>query len=886
MKKHLDEVGVAYIITKVKTLVNSWLSGAMSWTPAQMKQARANLGFGNGDIDNDPTAGSNNLVKSGGVQNELALGAVYDVSAKNPTAGSNNDGKWESLSALLSDANLSTLIPASVRKGGMSVKFIQSSDNKYVQFRCMAQNFTTDVTQWQGVDIKPFLGSKNIVESGGVDNAILAISSHELEDYIPDYEFEKGIYNSSGEKTNLNYRVRTKNIVTNNGILAIVPKTGWQVLVNIYVNNVLSESIGYTSGKVDLSEAQQFTLSIKRAVEDTSEIADVNEFISGLTAQSKGISQVNFDALKKIVDKTIIYNLESILDFGNFERGSYNSSGQKVSVVNRIRLKEPVSLEQNIFIIPQDGWEVNICTFNGNNVASYINYTSEKVLIEANTSFVLTIKKKAETSDAASVSVFVSGVKAQTECSSKNDVDKLKGVLLFPLDDFISVVNFEKGYYDSSGTAVNLSYRIRTKELSVINNDIQIVPKYGWRVGVLIYQNSSLSTNIDLSTEPIYIKKNKTFKLVIARVTENTSENADIATFMAGIAVLSTCTSNKDGDTLKNAVNKYLPYDSRFALCAMDFKRGRLNGSGEFETGYNYRITSEDILQYPEALTIRCSEGNFLTSIAYFDSEGVFVKMDSYSDEDKYIAPNQKFRLSIRRVTEVTSEQANNREFLAGIKTTTLSAPYSALSSFVNTNGKIINFLGDSYVANHEDTFEEGWCYKFGKKHNMVARNYGKNGYPITPESESGHVNISYIATTMADADYIVVVGGKNDYNAQVPITTFKDAVSNLIEYIIGRWPTVQLCFFTPWKVSEETETTVGQTAKTIPLFDYIDTIKDVCSEYGVACYDTANSGIYTWDADFRHLYFQSDNDISHLNPDGHDLFLPRAEKFLMTVLG
>ena len=67
-------------------------------------------------IDDVPTAGSNSLVKSGGVQNELALGAVYDVSAKNPIAGPNNDGKWESLSALLSDANLNTLIPTAYRK--------------------------------------------------------------------------------------------------------------------------------------------------------------------------------------------------------------------------------------------------------------------------------------------------------------------------------------------------------------------------------------------------------------------------------------------------------------------------------------------------------------------------------------------------------------------------------------------------------------------------------------------------------------------------------------------------------------------------------------------------------------------------------------------------
>ena len=98
------------------------------------------------NVDDVPTAGSNNLVKSGGVQNELALGAVYDVSAKNSTAGPNNDGKWESLFALLSDANLNTLIPTSVRKGGMSIKFVQSSDNKYVQYRYMKTDATTAAT--------------------------------------------------------------------------------------------------------------------------------------------------------------------------------------------------------------------------------------------------------------------------------------------------------------------------------------------------------------------------------------------------------------------------------------------------------------------------------------------------------------------------------------------------------------------------------------------------------------------------------------------------------------------------------------------------------------------------------------------------------------------
>ena len=71
---------------------------------------------------------------------------IYDVSAHN------NDATFESLSALLSSENLSTLIPTSVRCGGMTIRFVQSSDNKYVQYRYMSTNITnntfTNIINW------------------------------------------------------------------------------------------------------------------------------------------------------------------------------------------------------------------------------------------------------------------------------------------------------------------------------------------------------------------------------------------------------------------------------------------------------------------------------------------------------------------------------------------------------------------------------------------------------------------------------------------------------------------------------------------------------------------------------------------------------------------
>lgn len=95
---------------------------------------------------------------------------IFDVSAHN------NGTVFESLPALLGNSNLDTLIPVSLRHGGMTIRFIQgseqSSDNKYVQYRLMTNAWSTTVTDWQGVDDEPTAGSDNLVKSGGVFNDI------------------------------------------------------------------------------------------------------------------------------------------------------------------------------------------------------------------------------------------------------------------------------------------------------------------------------------------------------------------------------------------------------------------------------------------------------------------------------------------------------------------------------------------------------------------------------------------------------------------------------------------------------------------------------------------------------------------------------------------
>lgn len=90
---------------------------------------------------------------------------IFDVSANN------NDAVFESLQALLSNSNLNTLIPTSVRHGGMNIRFIRSSDNKYVQYRYIGTSIDTanfiNTDNWVSVEDEAVNAVKKLgIESG------------------------------------------------------------------------------------------------------------------------------------------------------------------------------------------------------------------------------------------------------------------------------------------------------------------------------------------------------------------------------------------------------------------------------------------------------------------------------------------------------------------------------------------------------------------------------------------------------------------------------------------------------------------------------------------------------------------------------------------------
>lgn len=114
-------------------------------------------------IDTTPTPGSQNLVESGGVFNSVIQSGIFDLSAHNSGAS------YASLSAALTALNN---LSSDYKKGGMSIRYIESVSGEYVQYHYMSTSIAsvdiTNTSNWQGVDDEPTAGSRNLVESGGI----------------------------------------------------------------------------------------------------------------------------------------------------------------------------------------------------------------------------------------------------------------------------------------------------------------------------------------------------------------------------------------------------------------------------------------------------------------------------------------------------------------------------------------------------------------------------------------------------------------------------------------------------------------------------------------------------------------------------------------------
>lgn len=207
---------------------------------------------------------------------------------------------------------------------------------------------------------------------------------------------------------------------------------------------------------------------------------------------------------------------------------------------------------------------------------------------------------------------------------------------------------------------------------------------------------------------------------------------------------------------------------------------------------------------------------------------------------------------------------------------------YAQMNGIANDlSGKRIGVIGDSYVRNHKEPVEYTWHYKFAQKYNMEYHNFGRNGNCIAYDrARFGEAMYKRYISMPDSLDYIVVIAGHNDaamLDSMGGIEVFKEKMNVLCNGLVNKYPSAKIFFFTRWI----TEDFAGSNSEKV-----VDTMIDICGDYSIPIFDAARKGgIYTYNKDFRKLYFQSsknDTDRAHLNAKGHDRFLKRAESFIL----
>ncbi len=215
------------------------------------------------------------------------------------------------------------------------------------------------------------------------------------------------------------------------------------------------------------------------------------------------------------------------------------------------------------------------------------------------------------------------------------------------------------------------------------------------------------------------------------------------------------------------------------------------------------------------------------------------------------------------------------------IKTRNFDSSNFASLFHSNLYRKKMCIIGDSYVANHNQSYTLTWHYKIAQENEMVYVNYGINGNGLVASGSPtiGTPVIDRYSEMDDDADYVIVVGGKNDYNKQLSIASFKTGLASICAGLIDKYVArgSKIAFFTPWDDYDS-----GTDPSSIKLIEYVDAIIEVCGKYSIPVFDSSRkSSMFMFNATFRTNYCQSSTDISHLNANGHNLFKNKAFNFL-----
>ena len=358
----------------------------------------------------------------------------------------------------------------------------------------------------------------------------------------------------------------------------------------------------------------------------------------------------------------------------------------------------------------------------------------------------------------------------------------------------------------------------------------------------------------------------------ISNVTGNIVITANATEIAPGVVTytvtnnLTNCKTNNASLSVKegSSYNATITSDSGYALNSITVTMGGAD------------ITSSSVSD--NVITISSVTGNIvITASAVVDTSD-----EQWTTTVQMITPSRRYLWNYVVINLTDGSTIETEPCVIGVygdsgsSSSGSSSGSSSVSVFVNNNtytpnnniislpnyitfpkGKKITILGDSITYGYDGTDASlvSKPYPLLVKELLGASsvyNYGMSGSTIggggsgTTYSGSTPMNIRY--ADMVDADYILVLGGVNDYCASaIPLgtkgdstnQTFYGALKILIEGLINKYPSGRIGFMTPLRKQGDTTTNShGSTLK-----EYRNAIIEMCEDYCIPVLDLYTKG-------------------------------------------
>ena len=203
---------------------------------------------------------------------------------------------------------------------------------------------------------------------------------------------------------------------------------------------------------------------------------------------------------------------------------------------------------------------------------------------------------------------------------------------------------------------------------------------------------------------------------------------------------------------------------------------------------------------------------------------------------------------------------------------------------------KILGGLGDSLMTSAYTAEGTEWLSLIGNRNNMTVYNYAISGNPIACVEAANNngtevVGMSGRFESMAEGlDYIIVMGGANDFNYSVPIGensdttvyTFKGALNVLINGLIEKYPAAKIVFCTNYRRYNTEDEKM-----------YVDAMIEVCGLHSIPCHNNYTSSNCHFDNEQWMSIFGADSENfenKHLNGLGDERVSYMYESLLKSL--